>query len=95
MSKLAMMYTQDGNHNRVLELTEKVLAETEGKGVNTPHMISRAHLLRSISLKAKEQYEEAYEEVTQSLKYTPENNAARKLRRDLRKIVKIQKQENK
>ena len=95
MSKLAMMYTQDGNHSRVLELTEKVLAETEGKGVNTPHMISRAHLLRSISLKAKEQYEEAYEEVTQSLKYTPENNAARKLRRDLRKIVKIQKQENK
>ena len=95
MSKLAMMHTQDGNHNRALELTEKVLAETEEKGVNTPHMISRAHLLRSICLKAKEQYEEAYEEVTQSLKYTPENNAARKLRRDLRKILKIQKQEKK
>jgi len=95
MSKLAMMYTQDGNHNRALELTGKVLAETEGKDVNTPYMISRAHLLRSICLKAKEQYEEAYEEVTQSLKYTPENNAARKLRRDLRKILKIQKQEKK
>jgi len=31
---------------------------------------------------------EAYKEVTQTLKYTPENNAARKLRRDLRKKLK-------
>ncbi len=95
MSKLALMYTQDSKYDRVLELTEKVLAETEGKEVNIPHMIARAHLLRSISLKAKEQYEDAYKEVTQTLKYTPENNAARKLRRDLRKILKIQKQEKK
>ena len=92
MSKLAMMYTQDSKFDRVMELTSKVLEETEGKGINTPHMISRAHLLRSISLKAKEEYEEAYDEVSQSLKYTPDNHAARKLRRDLRKIIKLKKQ---
>ena len=93
LSKLAILHTKQGNHDKVLKYTGQVLAETEEKKLNAPHMISRAHLLRAISLKAKEKYKEAYTEVTQSLKYTPENNVARKLRRDLRRILKINQAE--
>ncbi len=88
LSKLAILHTKLGNYDKVLKYTGQVLAETEEKQMNVPHMISRAHLLRAFSLKAKEKYKEAYTEVNQSLKYTPENNAARKLRRDLRRLLK-------
>lgn len=93
LSKLSILHTKQGNYDRVLKYTGKVLAEIEEKQLHVPHMTSRAHLLRAISLKTKEKYKEAYTEVNQSLTYTPENNAARKLRRDLRRILKAKKSE--
>ncbi len=93
LSKLALLYTKEGNHDKVLECTGKVLAETEERQMKAPHMIAKAHLLRAISLKAKEKYKEAYTEVNQSLKYIPENNTARKLRRDLRRTLKAKESE--
>ncbi len=93
LSKLAIMNTQDENHNKVLDLTRKILDETEEKEVNVPHMIARAHLLQAISLKAIENYKLAYDEVTKSLHYASDNNVARKLRRDLRRILKVKNQE--
>jgi len=93
LSKLAIMNTQDDNHHKVLDLTRRILDETEEKEINVPHMIARAHLLRAISLKALENFKLAYEEVTKSLHYIPENNVARKLRRDLRRILKVKNQE--
>ncbi|NPD88655.1 MAG: hypothetical protein HGN29_08015 [Asgard group archaeon] len=95
LSKLAVLYVQKNKHDKVLEYTKRILAETEEKSVSVPHLISKAHLLRAISLKAKEDYQEAYKEVAASLRYTPESAAARKLRRDLRKILKIRQQEKK
>lgn len=93
LSKLAVMCTQDENHQKVLDLTRKILDETEEKEINVPHMVARAHLLRAISLKALENFKIAYEEVTKSLHYVSENNTARKLRRDLRRILKVKDQE--
>ncbi|MBY9001013.1 MAG: hypothetical protein KGD64_08875 [Candidatus Heimdallarchaeota archaeon] len=93
MSKLAVMNTQDENHYKVLELTRKILNETEEKSLSVPHMIARAHLLQAISHKALDNYKLAYEEVTKSLHFIPENNVARKLRRDLRRILKVKEQE--
>ncbi len=95
LSKLAVLYVQKNKRNKVLEYTKRILAETEEKSVSVPHLISKAHLLRAISLKAKEDYQEAYKEIAASLRYTPESAAARKLRRDLRKILKIKQQEKK
>ncbi|MHA2308410.1 MAG: tetratricopeptide repeat protein [Candidatus Heimdallarchaeaceae archaeon] len=95
LSKLAVLYVQKNKHDKVLEYTKRILAETEEKSISVPHLISKAHLLRAISLKAKEDYQEAYKEVAASLRYTPESAAARKLRRDLRKILKIKQQEKK
>jgi hypothetical protein len=93
LSKLAIMNTQDENHHKVLDLTRRILNETEEKEINVPHMIARAHLLQAISLKAIENFKLAYEEVTKSLHYIPENDVARKLRRDLRRILKVKNQE--
>ncbi len=93
LSKLAIMNTQDENHHKVLDITRKILDETEEKEVNVPHMIARAHLLRAISLKAIENYKLAYDEVTKSLHYASDNFVARKLRRDLRRILKVKVQE--
>lgn len=93
LSKLAILYTKKGDFDKVLKYTGQVLAETEDKQMNVPHMISRAHLLRAYALKSKDRNKEAYSEVTKSLKYTPENNAARKLRRDLRRIIKSEESE--
>ncbi|MHA1197924.1 MAG: hypothetical protein ACTSQF_01010 [Candidatus Heimdallarchaeaceae archaeon] len=93
LSKLSILYVKRGDYDKVLKYTGKVLAQIEEKQLNVPHMSSRAHLLRAISLKTKEKYKEAYTEVTQSLTITPENNAARKLRRDLRRILKSKKSE--
>ena len=95
MSKLAVLYLQENEHGKVLETAQKILAETEEKSINVPHMISKAHLLKAISLKAMEEYQEAYKEVSASLRYIPENAAARKLRRDLRKVLKMQQTEKK
>ena len=95
LSKLAIMNTQDENYHKVLDLTRRILDETEEKEINVPHMIARAHLLQAISLKDLENYKLAYEEVTKSLHYIPENNVARKLRRDLRRILKVKDQEKK
>jgi hypothetical protein len=95
LSKLAVLYVQKNKHDKVLDYTKRILAETEEKSVSVPHLISKAHLLRAISLKAKEDYQEAYKEVSASLRYTPESAAARKLRRDLRKVLKIRQQEKK
>ena len=88
LSRIAVIHTKVGNYDKVLEYSEKVLAEVEEKQLTVPHMTARAHLLKSISLNAKEQYQEAYDEVLKSLKIIPENNAARKLRRDLRRKLK-------
>ncbi len=93
LSKLAIMNTQDENHHKVLDLTRRILDETEEKEINVPHMVARAHLLQAISLKALENFKLAYEEVTKSLHYIPENNVARKLRRELRRILKVKNQE--
>ncbi len=93
LSKLATMNTQDENYHKVLDLTRRILDETEEKEINVPHMIARAHLLQAISLKALENFKLAYEEVTKSLHYIPENDVARKLRRDLRRILKVKVQE--
>ncbi|MCG3220602.1 MAG: hypothetical protein H7641_04405 [Candidatus Heimdallarchaeota archaeon] len=95
LSKLAVLYVQKNKHGKVLEYTERILAETEEKSISVPHLISKSHLLRAISLKAKEDYQEAYKEIAASLRYAPESAAARKLRRDLRKILKIKQQEKK
>ncbi len=95
LSKLAIMNTQDQNHHKVLDLTRKILDETEEKEINVPHMIARAHLLQAISFKALENFKMAFEEVTKSLHYVPENDVARKLRRDLRRILKVKDQEKK
>ena len=88
LSKLAILHTKKGNYDETLKYAGKVLAEIEEKNFDAPHMSARAHMLRAVCLNAKEKYEDAYKEVTQSLKYTPENNVARKLRRDLRKRLK-------
>ena len=88
VSRLALMHTKEGNYDKTLEYTGKVLAEIGENYHDRPHMTSRAHLLRAISLNAKERYQEAYDEVIQTLKITPENNSARKLRRDLRRKLK-------
>ena len=93
LSKLAIMNTQDKNHHKVLDLTRRILDETEEKEINVPHMIARAHLLQAISLKALENFKLAYEEVTKSLHYASDNNVARKLRRDLRRSLKVKNQE--
>ena len=95
LSKLSVLYLQTNEHDKVLELTRKILAETEEKSISVPHMISKTYLLRAISLKAKEEYQEAYKAVAATLRYTPESAAARKLRRDLRKILKVEQQEKK
>ncbi len=88
LSKLALLHTKKGNYDETMKYAGKVLAEIEEKNYDAPHMTARAHMLRAVCLNAKERYEEAYKEVTQTLKYTPENNAARKLRRDLRRNLK-------
>ena len=93
LSKLSILYSKKGDFDKVLKLTGQVLAEIEEKQLIAPHMTSRAHLLRAFALKSKEEFKEAFDEVTQSLKYTPENNAARKLRRDLRRILKSKAKE--
>jgi hypothetical protein len=93
LSKMAILYAKKGDYEKVLKHTGQVLAEIEEKQMITPHMSSRAHLLRAFALKSKEKYKEAFNEVTQSLKFTPENNAARKLRRDLRRILKSKSSE--
>ena len=93
MSKMSILYAKKGNYEEVLKYSGQVLAEIEEKQLITPHMSSRAHLLRAFALKSKKKYQEAFNEVTQSLKFTPENNAARKLRRDLRRILKSKSSE--
>ena len=93
LSKISVLYAQNNNHEKVLQFTGKILAIVEEEKIDVPHTSAKAHLLRAVSLKAKEEFQEAYEEVTTSLRLAPESNAARKLRRDLRKIVKAKKQE--
>jgi len=93
ISRLSIIHAKNGNYDEVLQYTGQVLEEIEKRNLNTPHMSSRAHLLRAFALKSKERYKEAYKEVTHSLKFTPENNAARKLRRDLRRIIKAENKE--
>ncbi len=88
LSKISLLYAQDNNNEKVLQFTGRILAIVEEEKLNVPHTIAKAHLLRAVSLKAKEEFQEAYEEVTTSLRFAPESNAARKLRRDLRKIIK-------
>jgi tetratricopeptide (TPR) repeat protein len=93
LSKISVLYAQENNHEKVLQYTGRVLAVVEEEKLDVPHTAAKAHLLRAVSLKAKEEFHEAYEEVTTSLRFAPESNAARKLRRDLRKIIKAKKQE--
>jgi tetratricopeptide (TPR) repeat protein len=93
MSKLSLFYLQENKHKKVLNITKRILEETEEKSIDVPLMISKAYLLRAISLKNLEKYKEAYQDVTSSLKYTPNNQAARKLRRDLRRVLKLKEQE--
>lgn len=93
LSKISVLYAQNNNHEKVLQFTGKILAIVEEEKIDVPHTSAKAHLLRAVSLKAKEEFQEAYEEVTTSLRLAPESNAARKLRRDLRKIIKAKKQE--
>ncbi|MHA1685029.1 MAG: hypothetical protein ACTSYD_01345 [Candidatus Heimdallarchaeaceae archaeon] len=88
LSKYAFMLTEDQRYTEVPAITTKILEETEQKGIRVPHLIAKAHLLCAISLAKMEKYQEAYQEVTASLKYIPENNVARKLRRELRKRLK-------
>lgn len=93
LSKISVLYAQENNHEKVLQYTGRILAIVEEEKLDVPHTAAKAHLLRAVSLKAKEEWKEAYEEVTMSLRFTPESNAARKLRRDLRKIIKTKKQD--
>ena len=93
LSKISVLYAQENNHEKVLQYTGRVLAIVEEEKLNVPHTTAKAHLLRAVSLKAKKEFQEAYEEVTISLRFAPESNAARKLRRDLRKIIKTKKQD--
>ena len=88
LSKISLLYAQDNNHEKVLKYTGRILAIVEEEKLDVPHTKAKAHLLRAVSLKAKEEFQEAYEEITTSLRFAPESNAARKLRRDLRKIIK-------
>jgi hypothetical protein len=92
LSKISLLYAQENNHEKVLQYTGRILAIVEEEKLDVPHTAAKAHLLRAVSLKAKEEFQEAYEEVTLSLRFVPESNAARKLRRDLRKIIKAKKQ---
>ncbi|MHA1828465.1 MAG: hypothetical protein ACTSX6_07445 [Candidatus Heimdallarchaeaceae archaeon] len=91
MSKLSLMYIVDKEFDKALSFSDKILKETEEKNLNVPHIISKAYLVRALGFKGKEKYEEAYKAVTRSLKFVPENKVARKLRRDLRNIIKSQK----
>jgi tetratricopeptide (TPR) repeat protein len=88
LSKMALLHTKKGNYDETLKYATKVLDEIDEKNYDVPHMTARAHMLRAVCLNAKEDYEEAYKEVTKTLKISPENNAARKLRRDLRRKIK-------
>jgi len=91
MSKLSLMYIVDKEFDKALSFSDKILKETEEKNLNAPHIISKAYLVKALGLKGREKYEEAYKAVTRSLKFVPENKVARKLRRDLRNIIKSQK----
>ncbi len=93
LSKISVLYAQENKHEKVLQYTGRVLAIVEEEKLNVPHTSAKAHLLRAVSLKVKEEFQDAYEEVTTSLRFAPESNAARKLRRDLRKIIKAKKQD--
>lgn len=93
LSKISVLYAQENNHEKVLQYTGRILAIVEEEKLDVPHTSAKAHLLRAVSLKVKEEFQKAYEEVTTSLRFTPESNAARKLRRDLRKIIKTKKQD--
>ncbi|MCK4844346.1 MAG: hypothetical protein KAS95_01600 [Candidatus Heimdallarchaeota archaeon] len=92
LSKLAGIYVKRHDFDKTLATTAKIIKYTTEHQTSTPHLNSRAHLLRAICFKAKEDYEEAYKEVTQSLVHHPENTAARKLRRTLRKGLKATEQ---
>jgi len=78
-----------------LEITERILLETEQKEIRVPHIISRAHLLRAVSFKSKEKYKEAYKEVSTALTFTPDNQTARKMRRELRRTLKTKEEDKK
>ena len=92
LSKLAGMYLKRHDFDTTLATTAKIIEYTTEHQTKTPHLNSRAHLLRAICFKAKENYEEAYKEVSKSLVHHPENTAARKLRRTLRRSLKATEQ---
>lgn len=93
LSKYAFMLTEDQRYTEVPKITKLILEETEQKGIKVPHIIAKAYLLYAISLSKMEKYSEAYNAVTRSLQYVPENNVARKLRRELRNKLKMNKDE--
>lgn len=88
LGKLALLYLKDGNYKKVLETTGKSLAYIEEEKLDVPHTKSRMYVFRALSQKALGKYEEAYKSVNKALTINPDNMVARKLRRELRAIVK-------
>ncbi len=87
LNKLSVMELEKRNYEKVLNLTKVILEETEQKELKVPHLIAKAYFLRALSYKAQENYKKAYEQATRSLKYNPDNQLARKARRDIRKYL--------
>jgi len=88
LGKLALLYLKDGKYKKVLETTGKSLAYIEEEKLEVPHTKARMYVFRALSLKALGKYEEAYKSVNKALTINPDNKVARKLRRELRSIVK-------
>ncbi|MHA1303165.1 MAG: hypothetical protein ACTSPI_05635, partial [Candidatus Heimdallarchaeaceae archaeon] len=95
LSKLAMMNLRDSKYDEVLKITGRIIANVEDQELEVPHIMARAYLLRSLSFKNKEEYEKAFKAISSSLTYDPNNQLARRIRRELRTKLKAQKNEEK